>query len=540
MQLEPAARGVSYLRKGFTKPLQLLFGIVALVLLLACVNLANVALARAHGRCAEFGLRAALGASRWRILRASLAESTLLGVLGAIPGSALAYWGSARMAQFVWRGYVPLTLPVKPDAAVVLYTAAAAITAGIVFGLLPAWLAGRQDPSTVIRNANPRIAGGWRIAGRGLVVVQIALSFGVLSGALLFGRSLGRMARQDPGFAADRLLVAQLFPQSTYAGVDMPAYSRRLLDSLRSIPGVTAAAISHGRPVGYAWKQMVLPANLGVTYHLVTPGFFETLGMRIVGGRDFRINDDASRPQVVIVSARLARMLWPSARAVGQRVRIGNEKGEWEIVGVASDALLDDPRKPDAPAIYVPLLQRPDYLGWDSAIVRTAGDPVPVARALRGRIEALGCEYPLRMETVAEEMGRTLLPERLLALVTGLFSALGLLLAAVGLYGLLSYSVSQRIREVGVRSALGATSSAIAAMFLREVARLLALGLAGGLALALLGGRALNALLYGLSSHDPASLAMSGAVLTIVALAANVIPSVRAARIDPVAVLRCG
>jgi putative ABC transport system permease protein len=260
--------------------------------------------------------------------------------------------------------------------------------------------------------------------------------------------------------------------------------------------------------------------------------------MRILQGRDFHLEDAADRPRVAIVSAKLARLLPGSGPVIGRSVKIGQEKGEWRIIGISSDAALDDPRMPNAPAIYSPMLQQPDYLGYACAIVRTPGNPSQAGRALRERIEALGREYPLRIETVGDEMGRTLLPERLLALVTAFFGALGLLLAAVGLYGLLAYAVSQRIREIGVRAALGATSAAIERMFLRETALLLAIGLAAGLAVALWGGRALTALLYGLSGHDPATLAISAVVLTAVALMASLIPALRAARIDPADALR--
>ena len=237
IQIEPAARGISYLRDQFAHPLYILLGIVALLLLLACVNLANVALARAHGRAAELSVRAALGASRLRLLRASLVESFLLAIGGAVPGLVFAYWGSNQIAQLVWQGYTPLVLSFAPDARVVLFTAAVTVGAGTLFGLLPAWRAGRQDPAALIQRGNPRVAGGLGAAGRALVVTQIALSFAILAGALLLSRSVENILQRDPGFSRDRLLVAQLFPRSTYRGFDKPAYFRQLLESLRAIPG---------------------------------------------------------------------------------------------------------------------------------------------------------------------------------------------------------------------------------------------------------------------------------------------------------------
>jgi predicted permease len=414
IQVEPAARGISYLRERFTRPLYILFGIVALLLLLECVNLASMALARAQGRVPELCVRAALGATRWRLLRASFVESLLLAMGGAIPGLTFAYWGAGYIARFMSQGYVPLALSLRPDARVVLFTAGTAVAVGLLFGLMPAWRASGQDPGAVIGRASTRIAGGLGLPGRALVAMQIALSFAILAGALLFTRSLDNVLGRDPGFRADRLLVAQLFPRSTYRGFDKPAYFRQLLESLRSIPGVTAATFAHNRPVGLPWKQTIMPGGVSATYHLIAPGFFDTLGMRVVRGRDFDLHDDESRPLAAMVSARLARLLSRSGNAIGKHVKIGETKGEFEIVGTVSDAALDDPRAPDAPAIYAAGFQQRDDLGWSEAIVRTPGDPAQLARALREHVEALGREYPLRIDTVGQELGRAMLPERVL------------------------------------------------------------------------------------------------------------------------------
>ncbi|HVN03246.1 MAG TPA: FtsX-like permease family protein, partial [Bryobacteraceae bacterium] len=483
-------------------------------------------------------IRAALGATRWRLLRAALTESLVLAVGGAVAGLAFAYWSAGHIAQFMWQGYVPLVLSTAPDLRVVLFTTATAAGAGILFGILPAWRAGDQDPGTVIAHASARIAGGMGFSGRALVAVQIALSFVILSGALLFTRSLANVLGRDPGYRPDRLLVAQLFPRSAYRGFDNPAYFHELLERLRATPGVTAATFAHDRPVGVAWKRKILPAGVSATYHLVAPGFFDTLGMRILRGRDFDLHDDESRPPVAIVSARLARSLASSGDVIGQHVRIGENQREFEIIGVASDATLDDPRAPDAPAIYAASFQQPDYLGWSDAIVRAHGDPAQLVGALREQIESLGREYPLRIETVGEELDRTLLPERVLVLLTGFFGALALLLAAIGLYGLLSYTVSGRTGEIGIRVALGASGRAIATLVLRDVAILLAAGLAAGTAIAFAVSRAIAALLYGLSSRDPLMLGAAAGVLILAAVAASLTPSIRAMRVDPATALR--
>ena len=240
---------------------------------------------------------------------------------------------------------------------------------------------------------------------------------------------------------------------------------------------------------------------------------------------------------MAIVSAKLARVVSPSGDALGQRLKIGRRKGEFEIVGIAADATLDDPRTPNAPAIYAASFQQPILLAYSKAIVRTSGDPSRLARALRQRIESLGREYPLEIQTVKEEFEHALLPERMLILLTSFFGAVGLLLAGVGLYGLLSYTVSRRTGEIGIRMALGATPGAIAGLVLRDIAVLLVIGLTAGLAIAFGGARAIAAFLYGLSSHDPATLALAAGVLVFVAILASLVPATRAIRIDPVTAL---
>jgi predicted permease len=451
IRIEAAPPGISYLRARLTRPLYILLGVGGLVLVLACVNLTSIALARAIGRTAEFRIRLALGAGRWRLVRASLVESFLLAAGGAVPGLALAYWASGHMARFMWRGLVPLTLGTAPDARVIAFTLAAALLASLLFGLIPAWRAGQQNAGALIQHTNARTAVGLGFAGRALVAIQFALSFAILAGALLFSRSVGHVLHRDFGFRTDHLLVAELFPRSTYSGIDKQANGRQLVADLRSMPGVAAVSFAYGRPIGLpGWKQTILPTDVSADYRLIAPGFFDTLGMRIQRGRDFDFRDDLSRPLVAIVSAKLARIIDPSGDAIGQHVRIGDLKSEFEIVGISSDATLDDPRTQDAPAIYAAVFQRPDYLGYGSVVVRTRENPSHLAGALRQRIEHLGREYPLRIDTVDEELAAALVPENTLALLTGFFGVVALLLAGIGLYGLLSYTIARRTRELGV------------------------------------------------------------------------------------------
>jgi predicted permease len=522
IQIEPAAQGVSYLRQRFTKPLYLLTAIVAILLLLACVNLANVALARAHGRTSEYAIRAALGASRWRLARASLAEAALLAIFGAIPGFAFAFWSSRYLAAFIWTGYGRMALPLEPDLRIALFNTAIAAATAMLFGFFPAWRAGRHFSQV----AGARVTRN--NASRALVAIQVALSFAIICAALLFGRSLGNLLNRNPGFAADRLLVAQLFPRTTYAGLDKPPYYRQLIETVSRIPGVASASFASNRPIGFLRKETVLPFGISADFQLIAPGYFTTVGISLLEGRDFNFNDSASRPKVAIVSASLATH-------IGQHVKIAAT--DYEIVGVVRDAERD-PRVTSLPSVYAMIFQQPKFLAYPAVVIRTPGDPALLSHALREQVESLGREYPLQIDTVREEVDRSLIVERTLALLGGFFGAAALLLAAVGLYGLLSYNVSRRTPEIGIRMALGATRSGITWLIAKEVAALLALGLFSGLALALAGTRAASSLLYGLSAQDPSTMLLAALALILISLLASLIPSRRAAAIDPAVALR--
>jgi predicted permease len=530
IRIEPAARGVSYLRQRFTQPLFILTGIVAILLLLACVNLASVALARAHSRTPAYALRVALGASRWRLARLSIVESMILAIGGAIPGFAFAAWSSYGLAAFMWTGYGSVKLAVAPNPRVGLFTLALAVGAAILCSLIPALRTGRT-----FHGSGSRVTGGSRFTGRALVAIQIALSFSIVCSAALFGRSLIGLVRHDFGFASDKLLVAQLFPRATYRGFDKSAYHRQLLEKLHQIPGVQSAAIAHERPIGFRRKAIVQPSGAAPNLQFVTPGFFETMKIPILRGRDFDLNDGIDRPHVALVSATLARAM--GADPIGRHFKVSGEDGEFEIIGIVGNTERD-PRVTDNGEFYGAILQAPKYLSYANAIVRTQDDPVRLSESLRRQIESLGHEHPLQIETVDAELNRALSVERVLALLAGSFGAFALLLAAIGLFGLLSYTVSRRTAEIGVRVALGASRGSIAWLTLHEVMILLAIGLTSGLAIAVLGGRAIKALIFGVSAYDPAAIAIGIATLVAVSLASSLIPCLKASRIDAAAALR--
>lgn len=538
IRMEPAARGFSYLRQRFTRPLYLLSGVVALLLLLACANVASIALARAMGHAGEIKIRIALGSSRWRLVGASLLESVVLSLSGAVLGLGFAFWASRYIAHMMWQGNVPLTLSIAPNISSVAFTIVVAVVASLMFGLIPAWRNGSHYSGSFIQDGNPRIIGNLGFAARALVAVQFALSFAILSGAFLFSRSIENVMHHDPGFNTEHLLIAQLFPRHTYVGFDKAAYFKQLLLFVRQTPGILSASFAHDPLIGLPWKQTIFPADVTATYHLVAPGFFDTLGIKLLRGRDFDLLDDESHPRAVIVSARLAHLISPTREPVGQFVTIGNLKEKFEIIGIANDATLDDPRTPDAPAIYAAAFQHVDSLGWENLIVRTRTNSGYIAGILRQGIEHMGREYTLRIETATEELDRALLPERVLTLLTSFFGLAALILAAIGIYGLLSSTVTRPTREIGVRLALGATRRSVGLLVLGDVAILLAVGLVGGLAIAFAVAGSVNAFLYGLSGYDPSYLCLAAGVLIIVAGCASFVPVIRAVRMEPVIALR--
>jgi len=543
--VDSAATGISYLRERFTRPLAVLMGVVALILLIACVNLASLMLARAAGRQREMAVRAALGATRWRLVRQQLAESLLLAAAGAALGFLLAEWGTRFVARMIWTGHVPLRMDPAPDARVLAFTAGIAIVTAVLFGMAPAWRATRTDPGTALQRS-ARMSGSTGRFGKALVAVQVALSLVLLIGATLFLRTIHNLRTVDAGFRRDGILLVNLFPRAGgHEGLNRPVYYHELADKVAALPGVQSVSYSSMALVPYELKESVEPtsgteAPVNAMVAVLAPRFLETLGMRLLAGRDFTWRDDANARRVALVSQSLARRLFPSGGAVGQRIRVGmaRQLQEIEIIGVVNSASLWILRSREPMAVYTPLGQVSGGI-HPRMVIRTAVDPASVAAPVRRTVEALGREYPLRMETLRDSEDGALIEERLIGILTSFFGGLALMLACVGLYGLMSYSVNSRTGEMGIRMALGAGPRTVLHLIIREAVTLVLAGILIGLPVAFAASRLVSRLLFGLSPTDPLSMVASVTVLTAVALLAGYLPARRAARTDPMEALRC-
>lgn len=555
LELTPAATGLSRaLRAACTKPLYVVLGIVGLILLVACVNLANLMLARAAARSQETSIRLALGASRWILARQVLTETLMLSFSGALLGLAFAYGASHLLANLMTRNSLaPIIFDLRPDWRVLCATAFAAIFTGVLFGLAPTWHASRQDPASLLQQNARTVTGGVGKLGKALIVTQVALSFVLILGAGLLVRTFQNLSSIDLGLQKDHLLEVLLTPKpGAYQNVNMNAYHLQLLDRLRAVPGVRSVAMGPFVPAPEGWHDTVSPTSapadasrgtgLMADATEITPGFFATMGMRLLRGRDFDRNDDDRHPPAAIVSRSLAERLFPDGSAIGQRIRFGfmPEHQALEVVGVADDARLFDFRDANKAAnvVYLPTLQDVKYPLGGSLLIRTSGPPESVARSVSSEIESVGHEYALRTETVPQVMAQTLVAEQGTAALSAAFAGLALLLASIGLYGLMSYTVSRRTHEIGVRMTLGAQQQNVRWMVLRDALSLGIIGIAIGIPCALAAGRLLASMLFGVSSSDVPSAAAACLLLLAVSLTAGYLPARRAMRVDPMVALR--
>ena len=551
--LAPGATGLSRLRRQYSGALYVLLGAVGLVLLIACANVANLLLARASTRQREIALRLAIGASRARVIRQLLVESLILSGLGGTLGIALSYWVAELLVRFLSVGGPLIQLDLSPDFRVLLFTGGISMATGILFGLAPAIRGAGLDLAPALKQSGRGSSAPQRFA-RALSVVQVALSLVLLIGAGLLVRTLNRIDGIDAGFPRDRVYTVSLSPRGSDQknGPNGPRLNRLYLDLLervRAIPGVVSASLAGEPPTarGYGRPYRIDDGRQVVAnQYPIYPGYFGTLGSAIVQGRDFGSADMAQGAALVaIINETFARQAFPGDSAIGKRIvctgriSMGESGSPCEVIGVARDipysTLKDEPQN----AIYMTFLQAPTGRGGMELIVRAADGRTDVPAQLRREITAMDPYLPsVVVRTLTTDMDAALMRERLLALLSSIFGGLAALLAAIGLYGVITYSVSRRAQEIGVRMALGAMPRRVLGLVLGETLALAGLGIACGLPSALAGTRLLARFLYGVKPADPLVLLASAGFLIFTAAIAGYIPARRAARIDPVVALR--
>jgi predicted permease len=522
--------------------------VVGLVLLVACANVASMLLARASARRREIGIRLAIGASRTRLVRQLLAESLALSALGAVGGVALAWWLTGVVATLSLPLPVPLSVDLRLDGRVLAFTLAVTIIAGVLAGLAPAVRSLRRDLVADLRGDAPAAPGRrWGLRDA-LVAAQIAVTMVLLVGAALLGRSLVNAHRIDVGFDTGGLAVVSFdLDMVRYDEARAEAFFDRALARIRALPGVTAAAVAERLPLSITFNvQQVYvpghhqpadqPANIEVTR--VSPDYFETLGIPILAGRAFTRFDTPDTPGVVVVNETMARRFWPGETPLGRRIHLRGPDGPaFEVVGVAADHKVRSLGEARAPYMHFARTQRPAPYG--AIVARTRGHAGALLADMRRTL--LEMEPNLVFvdnQTMDAQVAATLLPVRAAAWIVTLVGAVALLLAAVGLYGVIAYSVSRRTREIGIRMALGARASSVVALVMRQGLALATAGLVAGALLAALASRAMTALLYGVGTGDPVAWSLAALVVLGAAALANLVPAWRAASVEPSVALR--
>jgi predicted permease len=549
--LAPAATGISSLRRQFSQPLFILMGIVGIVLLIACANTANLLLARAASRSGEFAMRLALGAGRRRLVRQLLVESVVLATFGGVGGVVLALAATRLLVTYMSAGRSTIVLGLNPDLRVLTFTAAVSFLTGILFGLTPALRATRIDVAPALKNVGRSLRGGLR-SGKFLCVTQVALSLVLLIGAGLFVRSLQKLNGQDSGVARDSVLIVRVEPkgsdqrniQGTTARLDRTY--KDLLTRVQSLNGVRSCSLAQFTPTTLRGNTIpfILPTGeeRRALVPMVYPNYFATMGIGVVSGRDFNAGDlTESSPLVAVVNETFARQAFGGGNPVGQQLRARNELRE--IIGVVRDSRYTNLRGETPAIVYQTFLQTATGRGQMALYVRVAGAAGSVLPQIRQAVQNIDRDLPLfEVRTLAEEMDAVLIQERLIATLSTVFSLLALLLACVGLYGLLAFSVVQRTAEMGIRMALGANRVDVVWTVMREALLLVVIGVAIGVPAALAVGRVasnqISGLLFGLQATDPLTIAAAMILLALVSASAGYVPARRASRVDPMVALR--
>lgn len=559
--LTPGAYGVSRLRGQYGDSLQMLMAVVGVVLLIACANLANFLLARAASRQRENATRLALGSSRVRIVRQSLMESLLLALAGGALGLLVAFVATRALIAFVAHGAESSPLDPHPDPTVLLFALAVSLLTGILFGLAPALGASRTSTAPALTaNSRTAAASGGRASRfwpRALVTAQVMLSLLLLVGAGLFLRSLHNLQNQDFGFEREHLLIAGFDAHSAgYKLEQAPGLNERLIARLSAIPGVRSAALSGMPPVSFGqWRSsLTIPGytpapkeDVGSALNRVSGAYFKTTGIAMIAGRPIGPSDSATAMKVIVINEEVAKHFFPKGDAIGRMLTIDGLDGAREVVGIARDTKFGNPRDQPDRMIYIPLAQIVDKNGAATnesfanvILLRTVGDPIQATSALRAAVAGVDPNLPvLQIRTISEHLDTFMTTDTLISRLTAIFALLALVLACIGLYGVLNYNVVRRSNEIGIRIALGATSGGVQWMVLRESLVMFAVGVALGLPVTLSLTRLVRSQLFGISPFDPAVFVSSVIFIAAVAVLSAWLPARRAASVDPMTALRC-
>jgi predicted permease len=549
--LRPGQKGRSDLRQQFSTPILVLMGMVGLVLLIACANVANLLLARGAARQKEVAIRLALGASRGAIVRQRLIESLVLAAAGAVVGLAFAWWTGALLLKMLPFDAAGQTLSASPDARVTLFAFAGALLTALLFGLAPALQSTRPALVSTLKDESGSVVGGTGHARfrKGLVIAQVGLSVLLLAGAGLFARSLYNLKTLNPGFQSEQLLGFSLDPSlNGYSRERSLLLFQQLEEQLAQLPDVHGAAASvialmtdsnwssTVRVEGYQVKE---GEDMNPSVNAVGPGFFATMGQPLVRGREFTVKDVTGAPKVAIINETMAKYFFGGDNPLGRRIGWGrNNATDMEIVGVVRDSKTATLRQQAQRFVYAPYMQETE-IGQMTFYVRARGDAASVGASVRQVAQRVDANLPIfDMKTMTVVMDESLFIERMVAALSVAFGGLATLLAAIGLYGVMSYTVARRTREIGIRMALGAERNSVMWLVLKEVALMVAIGVGAGLPLAFAMSRVVQSQLFDLSANDPVALAAAAAVLALVALAAGYLPARRATRVDPMLALR--
>lgn len=544
-----ATPALHYTVRDVSQVLYVLLAAVGCVLLIACANVANLQLARATARHREISIRAALGAGNRQLIRQLLTESLVLALLGGIAGVLLASWGLSGLVALA-PSNLPRAANIHLNGTVLLFSFGLSVLTGLIFGLAPAWFATRVNVNDALKQGS---RGSTDTGSRGrlrrlLVVGEVAVSLVLLSGAGLLIRSFERLAAVDPGFvAADATVVRLFLPAKKYDKPEQQlAFANAIVDRLRTLPGVTSVGIANTLPLVGDWvlsleiegRPLAASDLPSTNYYAVTPGYFPAMGIRLLRGRAFTEHDDERAPHVAVINETFARTYFPNEDPIGKRINVTNGPQTWrEIVGVVADVKQYGPDQATTAQAYEPFAQKP--FSTLAVVIRTHGPSAAMLSALRPAVYAVDAAQPVgNVQPLEEILSGSIARQRFTVQLLSIFAAVALVLAAIGIYGVMAYTVAQRTSEIGLRMALGARPADVFRLIFSQSGRMIGLGIALGLAVTLAASRAVSALLFQTSAFDPLTLAAVLLLLMAAAALACLLPARRATKVDPIVALR--